>query len=196
MHPLGGAHAGDILRISADAGGAEDEDLSYEAWIAFRKAGRSHKDPPQGMRPRPKRKGSKPDEQVRNGFNRRTSERNRSYNCGSEFHLLPKCPKRTNASPANPSPSPPRNYVPRSSFSSIAIDPAPSVRGESSPTETKVEGHTEQAFSTSLDSSCQLVCMRDGSVVVLDTGATANLVCFSRLSHHNSLLEQKGFPEN
>ena len=36
--------------------------------------------------------------------------------------------------------------------------------------------------------------MRDDSVVVLDTGATANLVCFRWLSHHNSLLEQQGLP--
>ena len=194
LHPVGGAHKEDVLNISADAGGAEDEDLSYEAWIGFRKAGRSRKDPPRGMRPRPRSKGSKPDEQVRNGFNRRTGERNRRCCCGGEYHLLPKCPKRTNAPPANPSPSPPRNYVPRSSFSSIAMDPASFVCSESSPPEARVEGCTEQSFSTSLDPGCQLVCMRDDSVVVLDTGATANLACFRWLSRRNSLLEQKGFP--
>ena len=94
----------------------------------------------------------------------------------------------------NPSPSPPPNFVLRSSFSSIAMDPAPSVCSESSPPETKAEGHTEQPFSTPLDSGCQLVCMRDDSVVVLDTGAAANLVCFRWLSHQSSLLERKGFP--
>ena len=74
------------------------------------------------------------------------------------------------------------------------MDPAPSACGEPPPTETKVEGRNEQSFSTSLDSGCQLVCMRDDSVVVLETGATANLVCFRWLSHRNSRLEKKGFP--
>ena len=32
-----------------------------------------------------------------------------------------------------------------------------------------------------------------GSVVVLDTGATANLVCFRCLDHHNRLAERHGF---
>ena len=36
--------------------------------------------------------------------------------------------------------------------------------------------------------------MQDDSVVVLDTGATANLVCSRWLSRHNSLPAQKGFP--
>ena len=83
--------------------------------------------------------------------------------------------------------------MPRSSFSSIAIDPAPSACSESYPPEKKAEGHIEQSFSASPDSGCQLVCARDDSVVVLDTGATANLVCFRWLSRHNSPLEQKGF---
>ena len=45
-HPVGGVRKEDILNISADAGGTEEEDLSYEAWIAFRKAGESRTDPP------------------------------------------------------------------------------------------------------------------------------------------------------
>ena len=109
LNPVGGAHKEDILNISAGTGGAGDEDLSHEAWIAFRKAGGSHREPPQSMRPRPTGKGSKQDEQARNGFNRRAGERNRCFSCGSEFHLLPKCPKRTNAPPAHSLPSPPQN---------------------------------------------------------------------------------------
>ena len=35
---------------------------------------------------------------------------------------------------------------------------------------------------------------REDSVVVLDTGATANLVCFSWLAHHNRILERRGIP--
>ena len=86
LNPVGGTHKGDILNISAEAGGAEGEGLSDEAWIAFRKAGGNRREPPQSMRPRLMGKWSKQDEQVRNGFNRRMGERNRCYGCGSEFH--------------------------------------------------------------------------------------------------------------
>ena len=161
---VGGPRRRDVLNFSADSGGVDDEDISYEAWVAFRKAAGSRKDVTQGARPRPKGKGGKPGEQVRNGFNRRTGERNRCYGCDSEFHLLPKCPKRANPSPVTPFPSLPTNYAPRPSFYSIALDPAPSVCIDSSPPEKKVGGHTEQSFSASLDSGCRLVCMRDDSV--------------------------------
>ena len=70
--PRGGAHKDDILNFTTDAGGIDDEDLSYEAWVAFRKAARGRKDQTQGLRPRLKGKGSKQDDQVRNGFNPRT----------------------------------------------------------------------------------------------------------------------------
>ena len=36
---------------------------------------------------------------------------------------------------------------------------------------------------------------RNDSVVILDTGATANLVCFNWLSHHNDLLARRGLPK-
>ena len=42
--PVGGVHKEDILNISADAGGTDDEDLSYMAWVAFRKTAESRKD--------------------------------------------------------------------------------------------------------------------------------------------------------
>ena len=105
--PVGGVHKEDILNISADAGGTDDEDLSYMAWVAFRKAAESRKDSTQGLRPQPKRKGSKPNEQDRNGFNRRTGGRNRCCSCCSEFHLLPL--RRPNSSSAA---NVPRELVP------------------------------------------------------------------------------------
>ena len=41
----------------------------------------------------------------------------------------------------------------------------------------------------------QFVCVRDDSVVVLATGATANLVRFKWLGNHNSYLRKMGFPK-
>ena len=198
LQPVGGTQKEDILmnspNIMADNVGVDEEDLSYEAWVAYRKAGKGRKGPQQNARSRPKGKGSKMHEQERNGLNRRTGERNRCYGCGSEFHLLPKCPRRPDFTKPDSSAQSLPNYAPRSSFSSIAMDPAPVTSDESPPVALPAENRNEQSFSTSLDSGCQLVCMRNDSVVVLDTGATANLVCFRWLSHHNALLEQRGLP--
>ena len=130
-------------------------------------------------------KGKKPKvpkgEQDKNGFNRRTGERNRCYVCGSEYHLLPKCPsKRDRRAPA-PAPSPPTN--PRSSFSSSTL--------EDSPRDINVVQHS---FSTSMTRERPVCYAQNGSVVILDTGATANLVRFKWLPHHNELLSRRGLP--
>ena len=164
--------------IMADNVGVEDEDLSYDAWVAYRKAGKGRKNSQPNARSKSKGKGRRMHEQERNGINRRAGERNRCYGCGSEFHLLPKCPKRTNFPQAESSSPPLPNYAPRSSFSSIAMDPIPLKSEELPPAGAQSEGRNEQSFSTSLDSGCLVVCMRNDSVVVLDTAATANLVRF------------------
>ena len=159
--------------------------------MAYRKAGKGQKTASLGQK-KAKGKGHKSDEQARNGFNRRTGERLRCYECGSEFHLLPKCPKRQNTPGASAPPSSLASPIPRSSFSSIAMDPDPPAGTDVAPQANLAEGHCEQSFSTTLDVGCQLICMRNDSVVALDAGATANLVCFRWLHHHNALLEQRG----
>ena len=131
-HPRGIVKKEDILQVTTEGDGSDEKDLSYEAWVAYRKAGKGRKDRPQGSRPKPKGKGGKAEEPTRNGINRKTGERNRRYGCGSEFHLLPKCPRRNNVVPARPSPGPTQNAAPRSSFSSIAMD-SDSPGGKESP---------------------------------------------------------------
>ena len=196
LQPVGSTLKEDVLMsappIMADNVEIDDEDLSYDAWVAYRKAGRGRKNSQPGARPKQKGKGRKMHEQERNGINKRTGERNRCYGCGSEFHLLPKCPKRPDFAKGDSyAPSVP-SHAPRSSFSSIAMDPVPPSGADAAPAVLPPENRDEQSFSTSLDSGCQLICMRNDSVVVLDTGATANLVCFRWLAHHNTLLEQQG----
>ena len=191
LNPVGKHNKEDILSIAMEEPPLEDLDLSYEAWVAYRKAGKG-KNPASTGPKKSKGKGNKSEELSRNGFNRRTGERLRCYGCGSEFHLLPKCPKRNSTPQVSVAPPPPPSTVPRSSFSSIALDPEPPACLDSVSPETGTAGHCEQSFSTTLDTGCQLVCMQDDSVVILDTGATANLVCLRWLNHHNALLEQKG----
>ena len=48
---VGGPRKRDILNFPADSGGVDDEDISYEAWVAFRKAARSRKDSTHGYAP-------------------------------------------------------------------------------------------------------------------------------------------------
>ena len=137
LQPVGSAQKEDVLMhsptIMADNVGIDEEDLSYEAWVAYRKAGKGRMNSQQYARSKSKGKGSKPHDQERNGLNRRTGERNRCYGCGSEFHLLPKCPRRPDFvktdSPAQSIP----NTAPRSSFSSIAMDPVPPPNDEPTP---------------------------------------------------------------
>ena len=125
--PVGGTRKEGILinppNTMADTAGVGDEDLSYDAWAAYCRAGAGRKDSQQTMRCRPRGNGRKQDEQVGNGFNQCAGERNRCRSCRSEFHFLPKSPERTNSSQAGPSPLPMQNYVPRSSFS-----PSPWIR--------------------------------------------------------------------
>ena len=79
--PVGGTQKEDILinspNVMADTVGVGEEDLSYDAWVAYCKAGKSRKDLQPNARSRPKGKGRKTDESERNAIDRRTGERNR-----------------------------------------------------------------------------------------------------------------------
>ena len=50
----------------------------------------------------------------------------------------------------------------------------------------------EQSSVTTIDAGVALLASYMESVVALDTGSTANLVCFSWLAHHNSISEKHG----
>ena len=118
----------DVFSVAEELQAHSDEDLSYEAWLASRKqqkqpagAGIVSRSPFKKGNGK-KQKASKGGQEL-NGLNRRTGERNRRYGCGSEYHLLPKCPtkmgKRVSA------PIPPVSSTPRSSFSSITLEDSP-----------------------------------------------------------------------
>ena len=59
----------------------------------------------------------------------------------------------------------------------------------------KPEGECEQFSSTTLDVGGMFLVSEDASMVELDSGATANSVCFRCLEHHNRLLERNGRPK-
>ena len=53
----------------------------------------------------------------------------------------------------------------------------------------------EHSFTTSFTGDRPIFYAHNNSVVILDAGATANLVCFNWLSHHNELLTRRGLPK-
>ena len=126
---------------------------------------------------KPAGKKSKPQKgtQEKNGFNRRTGERNRRYRCGSEYHLLPECPIKREPKALAAARNPPSN--PGSPFSSIILEDSPP--GNKS---------AEHYCTTSLKVDRPIFYAQNESVVILDAGATANLVCFRCLRRHNELL--------
>ena len=110
---------------------SEDEDLSFDARAAYRAAKTARRDSPR--RSRSKLGGANKvggGWQVLDGVNRRTGERNRSYSCGIEYHLAPKCPRQRRWEPDNVPRPPPANEAPRSSSPPISIDNFASVRTE------------------------------------------------------------------
>ena len=127
--------------MTEDSAQLAPDDLSYEAWLAYRKAGKQRAGEEGAARPSYTAPGtggeSKQVEQGKNGFNRRTGERNRCYRCGGEYHLLPKCPvKQESKAPAPASETPSR---PRSPFSSSTLEDPPAGRNS-----------VEHSFTTSL----------------------------------------------
>ena len=76
--------------------------------------------------------------------------------------------------------------------SSSATDPpVPALKVERLERD-EAPGASEQPFSTSMDMGHLFVAPSEDSAVVLDTGATADLVCFRWLDHHDRPLEQHG----
>ena len=177
----------DIFPVTEEPAESRPEDLSYEAWVSYQQkrkqkavAGtppRSQTKGGKGKKPKNPKGGSE-----KNGFNRRTGERNRCFGCGSEYHLLPQRPnKQEKKAPVALLPVSP---TPRSSFSSITLEDAPQDANV-----------LEHSFSTSLSKNRPIFYAHNDSVVILDTGATANLVCFNWLAHHNTLLAKSGLPK-
>ena len=195
FEPCGGVARQDVLAAADCDMDSDEEDLSSEAWAARQKAKKARKDSPRRTRSKlgwaNRVKGGG---QVSNGFHRRAGERNRRYTCGCERHLASRCPQRRQWKPDSAPSPPPVNKPSRSSFSWISIGKLASVCTGGAKKPQEGNGQCEQSFSTALEACSQLVCTREESVGILDAGATANLVCFRRLRHHNSMMGQVGLP--
>ena len=152
----------------------EEED--FDAWLAFRKAkrakGNSGVSVPRESAPTNGRGKSK------NVMNHRTGEVNRCFVCKSEYHYAHNCPRK--------------GKLPLKPHSSITLDHQGNASHAQSIAQSPLDRTNENSFSTTIDLGGEFAVSSASSVVVLDTGATANLVCKSWLANHNLFLERRG----
>ena len=175
----GNAAHQDVL-IAADMGVLSDQETDHAAWLARRKA--------------KKGRDKAQNEEEEGGEAENVGKRDARIASGnSEYHFARQRPqegsRRKGSSQSyqvgmNPS---------RPSYSSIAMDSPICVRHDGYRGKRDQKGNCEQSFSTDLGG--QVLCAREDSFVVLDTGAAANLACFLWLENHNSFLEICGFPK-
>ena len=137
---------------------------------------------------------AKGDGQVMNDFDRRAGARNRCYACGSEYYLAPWRPQRRQWRPDIAPSSLQANIAPRPFLSLVPMDSSGSVSTEGTKKPKEGNGKREKSLPTTLEAFMQLICTKEDSVAILDTVATANLVCFRWLNRHNSMLGKMGLP--
>ena len=176
--PCGYASRQDVMVAQDMDTVSEEED--FEAWVAYRKAKRATRGNGEPNR-RAKAEvgdsgGREKGGRTKNPVGRRTGRRNRRYTCDSEYHYAPQCPLKTSRKSNKP-------------YSSMAMETPIEV---GSPLKSAPAGPArsqEQSFPTTIQVGGL---GQSESVVVWDTRATANLVCYKWSENHNYFLGRKG----
>ena len=132
--------------------------------------------------------------QTMNGLNRKTGLRNQCYRCDSEYHLAPRCPWSHTSRGTGSTFFPVRVRPQRPSYSSISMELTVLPQEADSVGESETGSTCEQFFVTTVVAGDACMVSQEDSVVVLGAGATANLVCFGWLAHHNRDLDRRGIP--
>ena len=193
--PCGGPARWDVLTATDWDMDSDEGDSSRDDWAAYRKAKNRQKGSRRGTSNASKGANKiKGDGQILNALNRRTGEHNRCRTRDSENRPAPEGPQRIQGEPVSISSPPTVNTAPRSSFSSISMGNPASACMEGYRNPKGSSGNCEQSISTTSEAGSQLLRMREGRVVISDTGATADLVCLRWLIHHNSRPEKMGRP--
>ena len=181
---IGSSQNMDVL-VAQDLDHVSDED-DFEAWVAYRKAKRAKKNSSDGgSRDLAPRHGKG---QIKNSANYRTREVNRCFVCNSEYHYAPQCPRKGGKPGVQSPPNHGKKKPPSKPYSSIALETPANANYSPDNTQLPQDSITENSFSTTIDLGGEFVVSRASSVVVLDTGATANLVCRAWLADHNLFL--------
>ena len=168
---------------------ASDEDLAASAAYRSEKQG-AGKTKKGGL---PKRGGGKVNVggKALSGFNRKTGQRNRRYPCDGEYHLTPRCPWRDTPRGDGSSFPQGRDRAHKHSYSSTSIETPVLPQKAESVGDGETGSRREQSSVATVDAGDLFMVSQDDSVVALETGATANLACFSWLANHNRILERR-----
>ena len=129
-----------------------------------------------------------------NGFNHEAGLRNRRYRGDSECHLAPRCPWRDTPRGDGSSLPQQRDRAHRPSYSSISMETPAPAQGAGHTGKAATESECGQPFATTIGMGGLFLVSPEDSVVVLDTGAAANLESFSWLARHHRILEKNGVP--
>ena len=122
-----------------------------------------------------------------NGFNRRAGKRNRCHRCDCGYHVAPKRPWWDTPRGGLSAVPQGRDKARGPPYSSITRDtPVSAQQAEHLETKETTDA-CEQSFSVTMDVGNLFSAPVEDSVVVLDTGATANLVRFRWLEQCNRL---------
>ena len=185
---MGSSQNMDVL-VTQDVDQASDED-DFEAWVAYRKAKRAKNNMGDaGSRDLGSKYGKGT---MKNAVNYRTGEINRCFVCNSEYHYAPQCPRKGGKPGAYPQQTIGKKKSPSKPYSSIALETPVTENYSPENTQLPPDSIEGNSFSTTIDLGGEFVVSRASSVVVLDTGATANLVCRSWLVNRNLFLERLG----
>ena len=127
------------------------------------------------------------DGQELNGHNRRNGVRDRCHECVSEYHLAPRGPFRE-VPRSEPVPgSPGTRKVHRLSYSAISMETPAKVQSLWRAAKDEGSAAREQTSATTLDLGGQFSFKGASGLVVLDTGAAANLAGFRWLERRNRI---------
>ena len=170
---------------------SDEENL--EAWVAYSKAKRAKKNMSDGGSRDSTQKYGKG--KVENAAKYRTGEINRCFVRNSEYHYAPQCPRKGGKggvrSPSNNG----KQKPPLKPYSSIALEsPAGGdhIHENNSPAPAPIH---EDPFSTTIHLGGVFVASKASSAVVLDAGATANLVRRAWLANRNQFLRRLGMEQ-
>ena len=147
---------------------------------------------PRGVRDKVRRDKVRGDGQTLNGFNCRTGLRDRCYRRHSEYLLAPKCPWRDTPKGDWSPPSQEQGKASQPSYTANLMQTQVSAQKAEHVGSEETKSECEQSFLTKLDVGGLSSVSDDDSVLALDAGATANLVCFCRPERQNRLPEKSG----
>ena len=172
---------------------SEEED--FEEWLAYGGAKRATR---RGREPSKRAKtegGDYGSGRTESPIDWRTGRRNRRYACNTVFRYDPQCPRKKKRYSGAPFPLKTSKKSSGKPFSSIAMETPGDVGSPPKSTPAGPARSQEQSFSAAIDAGGQFSATQSESVAVLETGATANLVCYKWLDTHNLFSKRQGLEE-